>query len=407
MPKFLYEVRDPKGQVILGEGDAPTRLELVRELETLEYVILGIREKPGLLASWKRALANLGNVGLVELALFTRQFSLLMNAGIPILKALSCLLNQKWSPRLDAALRDVLEGVRTGKGLSNSLARNPRAFGVVYVSLVKAGEVSGGLDEILKRLSDFLERDMRLYHKLRASLTYPALVFIASFAMVGFMVLHVFPAFISFFHGLSLELPLLTRFVLGVTQILSQPLVLVGLALAIPYLLAQLWVYFTTTTGGRRRWSWLVLHIPVISRVQKEVILARFCRTLGILVECGIPQLQALEVAGSVTGNALVQQEVEAACVRLRDGNGSMSQELLHTSFFPPICGQMLRVAEEAGKVPKILFKLADAYEADLELSIQTALALLEPIMLTIMGGLVGFILLAVFLPIYSLLDAL
>ncbi len=407
MPKFLYEVRDPKGKVIMGEGTAPSRAELVQELERMECVVLGVREKPPLVTRFKRSLETFSTVGVTELAVFTRQLSLLMTAGIPILKALSCLLNQRWSPRLRGALLDVLEGVRSGKGLSNSLARNPRAFGVVYVSLVRAGEVSGGLDEILKRLSDFLERDMRMHQKLKASLTYPALVFIASFAMVGFMVLHVFPAFIGFFHGLSLELPLLTRLVLGVTQVLSRPLVLVALALLLPYLTLQLYVYFSTTPGGRRRWSWFILHLPVIAQVQQHVVLARFCRTLGILLDCGLPQLHALEVAGGVVGNSLIQQEVSEAAARLRDGNLSMSHELLQTSFFPPVCAHMLRVAEEAGKVPRILFKLADYYEAELDISIQTALALLEPLMLTIMGGIVGFILLAVFLPIYSLLDAL
>lgn len=407
MPKYVFEARDLKGNVIQGEGTAASRAELTRELETRQLTVLGLREKPALRKRLHRALQAFSQVGTVELAIFTRQLSLLMSAGIPILRALATLLNQSWSRHLRVALTDVLNGVRDGHGLSASLARNPRAFGVVFVSMVRAGEVSGGLDETLKRLADFLERDMRLYQKLKASLTYPALVFIASFAMVAFMVLHVFPAFIGFFNGLNLELPLLTRVVLEVTRTLANPLVIVALVLLGPYLMVRLYRYFSATPSGLRKWSWVLLHLPVISKVQRDVILARFCRTLGILIECGIPQLHALEVAGSVVGNALVQQEVREAAARLRDGGAAMSYELLQTSFFPPVCGHMLRVAEEAGRTPIILFKLADFYESELDISIQTALALLEPIMLTIMGGLVGFILLAVFMPIYSLLDAI
>lgn len=408
MPKFLYEVRDPEGQVILGEGIAPTRADVIRELEKHEgYTILAVRLKPSYHTRLRRELEKLTQPGLVELAIFTRQLALMMHAGIPILKALLCLQEQRWGKRLAGPLVQVTEGVRTGKGLSNSMAKYPRAFGVVYVSLVRAGEVSGALDEILKRLADFLERDTRIYQKLKASLTYPILVFMASVAMVAFMVLHVFPAFMRFFSGLALQLPLLTRALLAVTELFSRPYVLAALLLLGPYLLSQLYLYFTTTVGGRRKWAWIILQTPVISKVQKDVILARFCRTLGIMIECGIPTLHALEVAGSVVGNALVQQEIQQVSARLRDGSASLSRELMQTSFFPSVSAHMLRVAEEAGRVPNILFKLADFYEAEMELSIQTALALLEPIMLTFMGALVGFILLAVFLPIYSLLDNL
>ncbi|MCE7870497.1 type II secretion system F family protein [bacterium CPR1] len=407
MPTYLYEVRDPKGKVLQGQAEAPTRLELVRELETLEYVVLGVREKLPLLKRLKRKFSGVATVSVTELALFTRQLSLLISAGVPILKSLGCLLNQAWSPRLRAAIASVMDGVRDGKGFSNSLARNPRAFGPVYVSLVRAGEVSGSLDEILKRLSDFLERDMRLYQRLRSSLAYPALVFISSVAMTAFMVLHVFPAFVSFFEGLSLRLPFLTRIVLKTSQLFTDPWVLLALLLVVPYLSAQAWFYFTSTRGGRRQWAWLILHTPVLSRVHRDVMLARFCRTLGILIECGVPQLHSLEVAGSVVGNEIVYDELQALGVRVRDGHGSLARELINTKFFPPECAHMLRVGEESGKMPRILHRLADFYETELDLSLQTALALIEPLMLTIMGGIVGFILLAVFMPIYSLLEAL
>lgn len=407
MPAYFYEVRDSDGEVILGEADAPSRAELVLELESLRYQILGIREKPRATPGYQLILDRFRRVSTAELALFTRQLSLLMSAGVPILKCFAVLLKQKWGGTLTLAIGNVAEGIRTGKSLSESMSKNPRAFSPVYVNLVKAGEISGGLDEVLKKLSDFLERDMKLYGRLQASLTYPVMIFLVSVSLTLFLMLYIFPAFIEFFEGLDLELPALSQILLTTTRLFTDPWVMFGLVVLLPYVAYQLLLYFATSTSGRRQLAWIILHSPVISTVHKNVMMARFCRTLGILLECAVPVMTSLEVVGSVVGNGLVQEEIRAVAQRVRDGNTSLSQELHNAEFFPPMCGHMLRAAEEAGKMPKILIRMADFYDNEVELSLLQLLALLEPLMLTVMGTVVGFILLAVFLPIYSLLDAL
>ncbi|MEW6279974.1 MAG: type II secretion system F family protein [Candidatus Eremiobacterota bacterium] len=407
MPAYYYEVKDAAGEVILGEADAPNRAELVRELESLQYVILGIREKPTAAARFRLILDRFGRVGVQELALFTRQFSLLMSAGVPLLKALNSLAQHGWSGRMLLAILGVAEGVRTGRTLSGSMERHPHAFAPVYVALIRAGEVSGGLEEIMRRLSDFLERDLKLHRRLQSSLTYPVFIFAISVLVTVFLVLFIFPAFIGFFEGLDLELPALSRFLLAATRLATDPWVVFSAMILIPFLAYQAFAYFATTDPGRRHWAWLVLRTPVVGTVHRNVVLARFCRTLGILLECGVPIMTALEVVGTVVGNGLVQEDLRGVGRRLRDGNTSLAEELLAARFIPDACGHMLTAAEQAGKVPRILGRLADHYDSEVELSLLEMLALLEPIMLAVMGAVVGFILLAVFMPIYSLLDAL
>lgn len=412
MAQFYYEGRDGQGKAVKGFLPGPTRERAIRQLQDVHIVIVLVKEvRPpwNPIASLRRSLHRWGyeRVDSRDIAVFTRQLSLLLAAGIPILRALEALREQIWAcAYLNVVCNDLAESVAQGNRLSHAFARHPRIFSETYVSLIRAGESSGTLMEILNRLSSYLERNYRMTQKLKSALVYPALVFTLSLTMVFLMCSFVLPMFLQFFDGLAIRMPAATRGLIAVATSIGNPWVLGAFGLCIPLLVYQGSLLCQISTV-RQRLEKFLLELPVLGTLFVQLVAARFCRTASILLECGLGQMQTLDLLGDVVGSLVLGDEVEAMRANIRDGRGNFSSELLQTTFLPPVCGHMVGAAEESGTMPRMFGRLADFFEESVDDHIARALALIEPLMLAVMGTLVGLILISIFQPIYALLENL
>ncbi len=412
MAQFYYEGRDSEGKALKGMLQVPTRERAIRQLQEANVVVVLVEEvRPpwNPVAALRRSLHRWGyeRVDSRDVAIFTRQLSLLLGAGIPILRALEALKEQVWSSAyLNLVCNDLAESVAQGNRLSHAFANHPRIFSETYISLVRAGESSGTLMEILNRLSNYLERNYRISQKLQSALVYPALVFALSITMVFLMCSFVLPMFLQFFDGLAIRMPAATRSLIAVATAIGNPWVLGAFGLCIPLLVYQASL-LCQISSVRQRLEKFLLELPVLGTLFVQLVAARFCRTASILLECGLGQMQTLDLLGDVVGSLVLGDEVEGMRANIRDGRGNFSSELLQTTFLPPVCGHMVGAAEESGTMPRMFGRLADFFEEAVDETIVRALALIEPLMLGVMGTLVALILISIFQPIYALLENL
>lgn len=389
-----------------GEAEGPSHLDVVLELRRVGYEILGVWQKPPYLPGtliWR----FFHRVSLQEIAVFTRQLSMFLSAGLGLLRGLESIAGQGFSKQTAESAGELSQGLRDGRGLAASMSLRPSMFSPVYVRMVHAGESSGALDRILVRLADFLERDLLLQQRLRSSLAYPTLIFVFSVLMVSFLLLFVFPMFVSFFDGLDIELPVVTKSLLALTNFFRHPGVLAVLLIGLPVLLYQGYQRMGRSDEAMLVMSQARLKIPLVGPLVHSVLLARFARTLGILLEAGIPQLTALQTSGRTIGNAALEQAVERACERIRNDGASLSAALGQERLFSRDLLSMMSVGEEVGRLPHVLESMADTLDLTIETSVSRLTVVLEPLMLGLMGLVVGYILLAVFLPVYALVEAL
>lgn len=405
MPRFAYEARDPKGNTVRGEADGPSHLDVVLELRRVGYEILGVWQKPPYLPGtsiWR----FFHRVSLEEMAVFTRQLSMFFSSGLGLLKGLESIAGQGFSKTTAESAEELSRGLREGRGLAASMSLRPMVFSPVYVRMVHAGESSGALDRILARMADFLERDMLLQKRLRSSLAYPILIFTFSILVVTFLLLFVFPMFVSFFDGLDVELPRVTQSLLAFTGFFRHPAVLTTLFLILPVALYHAYQRVGRSDEAMLLFSRARLRIPLVGPLVHSVLMARFARTLAILLEAGIPQQTALQTSGRTIGNAAVEEAVERACARIRDGSG-IASAFAQEPLFSRSLVSLMAVGEEAGRLPQVLESAADSLDLTIETSVSRLTVVLEPLMLGLMGIVVGYVLLAVFLPVYALVEAL
>ncbi len=322
------------------------------ELRKLGYEILGVWQKPPYLPGisiWR----FFHRVSVDELAIFTRQLSMFFSAGLGLLAGLESISKQGFSRQTAESAAELSQGLRDGRGLAASMAMRPAVFSPVYVRMVHAGESSGALDKILARLAEFLERDLLLQKRLRSSLAYPALIFVFSIAVVGFLLLFVFPMFVGFFNGLNVELPAITRSLLAITGFFRHPLVLATLFVGVPFLGYQVYQRVGRSDEAVHVLAQARLKIPLVGPLLRSVLLARFGRTLAILLEAGIPQLTALQTAGRAIGNKALEKAVERASLRVRDDGASLGAALGLEPLFPRDMVSMMAVGEEVGRLPQ------------------------------------------------------
>lgn len=406
MPRFAYEVRDPQGKLVRGEADGPSHLDVVLELRKVGYEVLGVWQKPPFLPGtsiWRL----LHRVSAEQLAIFTRQLAMYFSSGVPLLQGLESIAGQGFSKTTADAANDLAHGLRGGRGLAAGMSLCPTVFSPVYVRMVHAGETSGALEKILHRLADFLERDYLLQKRLRSALSYPALIFVFSMLVVTFLVLFVFPMFVSFFDGLNVELPAVTKSLILVTEFLRQPWVLLVALVLLPVGLYHLYQRVGRTDEAMLWFSSWRLRMPLAGPLTHAVLLARFSRTLAVLTEAGIPQLTALQATGRALGNRSMERAVDRAAERIRDNGAGLAEALREEKLFPNLLVSMLSVGEEVGKLPEVLNSAADTLDLNVETSVSRLTVVIEPLMLGLMGLVVGYILLAVFLPVYRLVEVL
>lgn len=389
--------------MIQGVVEAANVEAVVEDLRKVRYTVTDVKEQADVFASLRAWRQRLVKVNLWAIVVFTRQFATIFNSGVPLLRGLEGLSKQTLNARLSTALAEVYVDVKNGMSMARALQKHPDVFTPVYIALVRAGEMAGALGEILDRTAGFLERDYQLRKRVQAATSYPIFVFFVTILVTGILVLWVFPTFVSLLDGLNVALPWPTRLLIFITNVVYNPLFIIAAPLSLGFGIVSLNRWMKTRLG-RRVIDRLLLELPVIGSINKKVVISRFCRTLATLVQSGVPLVHALEIVSKVTGNEIVSDILDEVKRGVKTGM-KMSQPLREYILFPPIVSHMVSVGEETGNLADILTKLANFYDSEVEASLDAFSSLIEPIMISFMGAVVGFVLLAVFLPVYQILQ--
>lgn len=365
------------------------------------YLVTQARELPPGAAAAAGAPRGGGRVRYDDLVLFNVQLSKMIQVGIPLVTALDTLVQQTEAPGLRRAVQDVARSVEGGLGFSEALTRHRRIFSTIFINMVRAGEASGKLDEVLRRLSEFTRRQADIRRQLQTALTYPASLLAVSVVVAGVLVGGVIPKFMQIFLEAEVPLPLPTKVLYQVSQFLRQwwPAVIGGAAGVIWALRA-----YAQTPPGRRQYDTLILRLPVIGPLARKVALARFARVLETLLSSGVPILESLAIVQEACGNVLIGDVVQNVQTSVRQG-GSLADPLRVSKEFPPMVVQMIAVGEASGTLDHMLAQIAEHYDELVMHGIKRAMAFVEPVFLIFMGGMVAFIMASILLPLFGMVN--
>ncbi len=400
MPVYEYKGVTSQGKQVSGVQDGEGLKAVRAKLKKDGIVVLEIREGGGLRARGSREfrLAS-GRVRLGDLANATRQLATLLSSGLPLMDALTVLVEQEETPALKSALSSLRDAVREGASLADALKANPKVFSQLYMNMVTAGEASGTLEITLGRLADFLDEQVRFRGRFAAALAYPALMTVIGVGVLFFLFAFVMPRVVGMFEDMKQQLPFITLALLWVVKFLSTLWWAILIALAgIVYYLRR---YFSTAAGK----AWLdarLLRLPVFGGLIRMIAISRFTRTLGTLLQSGVPTLTALDIVRSVVGNTVLADAIQKARENVREGE-PIADPLRRSGLFPPVVVQMVAVGEKSGELEKMLLKISDSFDRTVETRITALMSLLEPVIILVMGLVVGFIVVAILLPILQM----
>jgi type IV pilus assembly protein PilC len=402
MATYQYTVRDATGAIRTGTSEAESEEILKRRLQEQGFQVNDVK-KTGAKAK-KSAGAGFGRVKLNDLSIFCRQFSTMIDAGVSLVRALDVLGEQTQNPKLKRIIKEIQVEVESGQTLSKSMAKYPKVFSNLFIGLIRAGEVGGVLEEALQRLSHFLEKDMELRRKVKAALTYPAIVVVVAILIVLGLCTFIVPKFIELFKDLGVkELPAMTQMLVDFSDFLKNKWY-IGIAIVV-----LLWVsikMFGRTKVGRRVIDRVKLKVPVFGKLGHKICLARFSRTLSTLLVSGVPILQAMETVAGTVGNEIISEAIMNARARIREGD-RINDPLEKSRMFPPMVVHMISIGEESGALDQMLSKVAEFYEGEVESALQSLTAAIEPVMIVFLGVCVGFIVIAMFLPLIQVIQNL
>jgi type IV pilus assembly protein PilC len=402
MPNFSYTFRDGSGGLQKGVIEADSEELLRKRFEEQGLTIVEVTQIKG----GAKKIRTFGKVKLSNLAVFCRQFSTMVDAGVSLVRCLDVLSRQQSDPKLKRILVDIGERVEGGESLSRAMQRHPKAFNNLFIGLIRAGEVGGVLEESLQRLAHFLEKDVELRRKVKAALTYPVLVLIAALGIVIFLVTWVVPQFADLFRDLEFkddDFPAMTKFLIDLSANFKNNwwIILISVVIAV-----VAWKLFVGTRFGRRAADRAKLKVPVFGKLHHKICMARFSRTMGTLLTSGVPILQAMETVAGTVGNSVMSDTILDARARIREGD-NIGGPLEASRLFPPMVVHMIGVGEESGSLDYMLQKIADFYEGEVEATLQSLTAALEPILIVVLGFIVGFIVIAMFLPLIKVIQGL
>lgn len=401
METYTYQAHTHTGQLVNGSQQAESKKEVVDALLSKDMTPISIEAVSD--SSIMKKMVNFlphGRVSMKERVIFSRQFATMIGAGIPIARSLAILKTQTENKTLAAALEKIAHDVESGTTLSDSISKYPKIFSPVYVSMVHAGEVGGILDEVLNRLADQMEKDSELISKVRGAMVYPGLIFIVMIAALVFIMIVVVPQLEVVFDAVDTELPWNTQLLLNLSSLLRSQGVLIGGAVIVGG-----FVFVRTAKKNqklRRHLHRLYLKIPVFGMITRKINIARFARTFGSLLGSGIPVLEALKVVSDSLSNMIMQDELKESTNSVRNG-GSLAKSLRNSKVFPIIVPEMIAIGEETGELEKILIKLADFYDKEVQSLVANLSSIIEPMILIVTGSLVGFIIVSVIGPLYQL----
>jgi general secretion pathway protein F len=400
MPVYEYKGVTSQGKQVSGAQDGEGLKAVRAKLKKDGIVVLEIREGAGLRARGSREF-KLGTrrVRLGDLANATRQLATLLSSGLPLMDALTLLVEQEETPALKSALSSLRDAVREGASLADALKVNPKVFSQLYMNMVSAGEASGTLEITLDRLADFLDEQVRFRGRFAAALAYPALMSVIGVGVLFFLFAFVMPRVVGMFEDMKQQLPFITLALLWVVKLIST------LWWAILIVLGGVVYYvrrYVATPVGK---AWLdarLLRLPVFGGLVRMIAISRFTRTLGTLLQSGVPTLTALDIVRSVVGNTVLADAIHKARENVREGE-PIADPLRRSGLFPPVVVQMVAVGEKSGELEKMLLKISDSFDRTVETRITALMSLLEPVIILVMGLVVGFIVVAILLPILQM----
>ncbi len=397
---FAYKVRDRNGKIVEGELEGDSLVLVTGKLRTMGYTPISIQQQDASKLKTEIKIPGFSNrIKLKDVAVFSRQFATMINSGLSMLRALTILSEQTENKELGRVAGEVRLDVERGSSLSGALSRHPKAFNRLYVSMVKSGEAGGVLDSVLMRLADTIEKQVELRRKIKSAMTYPVVVGFLVFAIAGAMIVFVVPMFGNIYKDLGGTLPLPTRVLLKVSEIVRKfviLLVMAGIGIVVGL---RKWV---NTPSGRRQWDALKLRIPVFGGLVRKTALARFSRTLAALTRSGVPILESLEIVADTAGNEVVADAVRDTQAAVKGGE-SLAKPLERHEVFPPMVVQMMAVGEETGALDEMLDKIADFYDQEVEATVDALTSLIEPLLIVVMGLTVGGMIISLYMPMFNI----
>ncbi|MEE8328539.1 MAG: type II secretion system F family protein [Thermodesulfovibrionia bacterium] len=396
---FKWSGKTAKGTIQKGELTANTREEVIAYLRKKNIIPTVITQKA------KAALSLPGFGGRVtdkDIVVFTRQFGTMIDAGLPLVQALEILEKQTENKKLAKVIGDVRADVEGGSTYADALKKHPRVFNDLYANMVAAGESGGILDTILNRLAGYIEKTMKLKRQIKSAMIYPSAIIIVAIIVIWIILAKVIPTFAKMFSTLGGVLPLPTRIVVALSNFLSGPGGLLVIACIICFIIFI--VLIRRTYKGRKIIDTILLRLPVCGILLRKVAVSRFTRTLGTLISSGVPILEGLDITAKTAGNMVVQEEVLKVRKDVAEGK-TIAEPLSKSKVFPPMVTQMIAVGESTGALDTMLSKIADFYDDEVDAAVANLTAMLEPIIIVFLGGVIGFIVIAMYMPIFKLIE--
>ena len=398
MPTFTYTARAVNGELKTATIDAATREDVVAQLRRQRLTVVKVDDA----ADTKKKPSG-GGIKMRDIVIFTRQFSTMINSGLPLVQALDILAKQSENKQLQAVTRAVVFDVESGHTVADALRKHPKAFSDLYVNMVAAGEAGGILDTILMRLATFMEKNDNLVRKVKGAMIYPGVIMSVAAIAISILLIFVIPVFESMFGQVGLALPLPTRIVIGLSAFLRGMggIFVVAGAIGGGFLLKQ----YYATPNGKLQIDKLMLGFPVLGDVLRKSAVSRFTRTLGTLISSGVSILDGLEITAKTAGNRVIQDAIMASRASIAGGD-TISAPLAKSAVFPPMVISMIAVGESTGGLDEMLSKIADFYDEEVDAAVSGLLSLLEPVMIVFLGVVVGGMVVAMYLPIFDMINA-
>lgn len=399
---FQYKVRDGEGRLLQGSLDGDSQALVATKLQQMGYVPVSITQERSSTLQRDLKIPGLSDrVGMKDVAVMSRQFATMISSGLSLIRALHILAEQTENNKLAAVIAEVRQDVEKGASLSQALGRHPKVFNRLYVAMVRAGETGGVLDGVLLQLASILEKQVELRRKITSAMTYPVAVLCLVLLIVTAMLIFVVPTFETMYADLGGTLPLPTRLLLAVSGFVTKwmPVILVlEIAAAVAF---KRWIQ---SDRGRTLWDTFKLKVPIFGKLVHKTALTRFSRTFAVLLRSGVPILEALEITSETVNNAVVSDAVKQTQAAVKRGE-SVATPLAEHAIFPPMVVQMLAVGEETGQVDTMLEKVADFYDQEIEATVDALTSLLEPLLIVVMGGAVGGMVVALYMPMFQVIN--
>ncbi|HEX8463360.1 MAG TPA: type II secretion system F family protein [Abditibacterium sp.] len=405
MAVFTYVAKDQAGKIHRGRIEAPNEKMLQKRLQDQGFWVQSLAAEGAGKKKKFNPLKAMQKIKMQQISIFCRQFATMINAGVSLVRCLSVLEKQTTNTKLKDIIRDTQNRVEAGETLSRAMSHHPAAFSNLTLGLVRAGEVGGVLDETLERLAQFMESDIRMRQKIKAAMTYPVLVGIVAVVIVVFLVTFIVPKFLDIFKDFKVEMPPMTLALISVSNFMTNPRSALPLVLGIVGFFVA-FKKFKSTKWGKRIYDKYKMKVPVFGKLSHNIAVERFCRTLSTLLTSGVPILQALETVSAAIDNETFTDVIMNARARIREGD-PIGDPLEKSKLFPPMVVQMISIGEETGALDQMLGKVADFYAVEVETQLEQLAATIEPLMIVGLGLVVGFIVIAMFMPMIALINNL